>query len=1092
MRLSANIIVLLLIFFASPAPAEVIFSPGFGPENGRLSGVAIPDNSLEYHIRSDYGDIRGQNLFHSFDTFNLKINETANFLPPIEQSLPIENVISRVNGGEASTIAGTIKSQIPGADFYLLNPYGLIFEETSQLDLQGSFHASTADYLEFADGQRFDAKSNEPVSNFLASNPERFGFLNSNSELWIEEVDWDLGDFNLTLNSKRMVIREANYKSGKTLLNLHATGNSIAIQNPNQPIYSKEKENMAQVDSLILSKEGIFINDIQVETLSSQEGEISIEINSIGKLMLDNSQITARVESSNGIIKINAESIELKNSLIELIDLFSDVSGEISIEAGKLSFINDSFIITRSLSETYSSPIKIITGELALDGTSHISSIDNSDNGGTGGFIQIIAPTMLIGGSISTATTSGQAGSINIETTQLNLGGMISSSSGREGQAGAINIYSDGPISISGMGAIRTDQGKGIDLHMAEFNLQDGGRIEAKASPITIVADDAIRINQAAIVTQSGDSPSEPDIHIKAKQLILSEGGVTGTYTSSSQQAGNIHITTEEKVKLSTSQAITSIASFTNGAGQGGEIQITTPQLQLSGASAGLSSESHAEGDAGAIKLEVDELLMESGAWISTSNYAGGAGGLLEINAETAIELRGQGIENPSVLYSDNRGNGQGGDMDINTSRLRLVGVFDEQGEQTQQSGLIQALASAAGNAGHIKISAEQLEILHGGRILSMATPESSGQGGDVTLIINGNIDINGHAPGRAETTGGIGSSTQGAGDSGDIYLQARDLNIDNWGTIQSQALQGASGKAGDIVLNLDNLQLTGGADIDASNEGQSDQAGGNIQITASGQVLIEGQAYDTSAYTQVVKDGYFGGIYSNTLAPGKGGDIHIEADNILLQAGGTLSTGSKGAGSGEAGRLTIQVNEGALTMDNAALLSRAEDAGGGEINIEIQNPQVLSYLKNSEISSQAGGKQEGDWGGNIFIRNGQFLILENTDIIARANAGHGGNISIDNGVLVASGDSVLDASSKKSVDGQIIINSRVYQHTPNTLPDLTPGAAELDDQCAPGRSGSRFKLRGRGGMPDNPERLRGNGYIKRCLEENCNVENRP
>ncbi|MDM8566434.1 filamentous hemagglutinin N-terminal domain-containing protein [Candidatus Halobeggiatoa sp. HSG11] len=46
-----------------------------------------------------------------------------------------------------SPIDGLIRSTIPNADMYFLNPYGIMFGPNAQLDVQGSFHASTADYL---------------------------------------------------------------------------------------------------------------------------------------------------------------------------------------------------------------------------------------------------------------------------------------------------------------------------------------------------------------------------------------------------------------------------------------------------------------------------------------------------------------------------------------------------------------------------------------------------------------------------------------------------------------------------------------------------------------------------------------------------------------------------------------------------------------------------------------------------------------------------------------------------------------------------------------------------------------------------------
>ena len=69
------------------------------------------------------GRTLGNNLFHSFSRFNIPAGATADF-----QGAGVQNILSRVTGGEVSDIQGTLKSSIPGANFYLMNPAGVVFE----------------------------------------------------------------------------------------------------------------------------------------------------------------------------------------------------------------------------------------------------------------------------------------------------------------------------------------------------------------------------------------------------------------------------------------------------------------------------------------------------------------------------------------------------------------------------------------------------------------------------------------------------------------------------------------------------------------------------------------------------------------------------------------------------------------------------------------------------------------------------------------------------------------------------------------------------------------------------------------------------
>ena len=127
-----------------------------------------------YRITPGYGRQVGANLFHSFSQFNLQTGETATFSGPDS----VRNIISRVTGGTASTLDGTLRSTIPGANFYLVNPAGVMFGPGASLDVGGSFTVTTADYLRLANGGRYDAK-NPPDSVLVGAPVESFGFFGS-------------------------------------------------------------------------------------------------------------------------------------------------------------------------------------------------------------------------------------------------------------------------------------------------------------------------------------------------------------------------------------------------------------------------------------------------------------------------------------------------------------------------------------------------------------------------------------------------------------------------------------------------------------------------------------------------------------------------------------------------------------------------------------------------------------------------------------------------------------------------------------------------------------------------------------------------
>ena len=112
-----------------------------------------------YTIGANLGKQVRTNLFHSFGQFSLTnapVPENATFTSTGSTG-SISNVIGRVTGGSPSSIDGAIRSTITGANLYMINPSGVIFGPHATVNVSGSFHASTADYLKMSDGAKFQA-----------------------------------------------------------------------------------------------------------------------------------------------------------------------------------------------------------------------------------------------------------------------------------------------------------------------------------------------------------------------------------------------------------------------------------------------------------------------------------------------------------------------------------------------------------------------------------------------------------------------------------------------------------------------------------------------------------------------------------------------------------------------------------------------------------------------------------------------------------------------------------------------------------------------------------------------------------------------
>ncbi len=181
------IIVVFRVYADGRHPGGIILDGTIG-NTGQLN-LPGPD----YDIKADYGKQAGANLFHSFQQFNVHSGESATFSGPDS----VQNIIARVTGGNSSWIDGKLCSAIPDANLYMLNPAGVMFGPNCSLDISGSFHVSTADYLRMGENEKYFAMPHDS-SVLTASLPAAFGFLgNSTAPITFEgrgeitEEEWN-------------------------------------------------------------------------------------------------------------------------------------------------------------------------------------------------------------------------------------------------------------------------------------------------------------------------------------------------------------------------------------------------------------------------------------------------------------------------------------------------------------------------------------------------------------------------------------------------------------------------------------------------------------------------------------------------------------------------------------------------------------------------------------------------------------------------------------------------------------------------------------------------------------------------------------
>ena len=371
--------------------------------------------------------------------------------------------------------------------------------------------------------------------------------------------------------------------------------------------------------------------------------------------------------------------------------------------------------------------------------------------------------------------------------------------------------------------------------------------------------------------------------------------------------------------------------------------------------------------------------------------------GKIDIQADESLEISGT-TNGFTGLFTNTNGKGNGGDITIKTHELVVNG---NSSITTQTNGL--------GNGGNITVNVDKLNFTNGGRINASIPKNSEGNSGNITINVADSAKITGTWNNKKSS--GIASSTFGKGNSGNIsIIVGNNLILNDEATIQT--LTKSIGNAGNIYIDTHNLNIMNGADIDASNEGTGQEKGGDINIKATGNVLITAKTYEGKDLEILKKDdgnflynNSFGGIYTIAKS-GSGGNIKLTTKQLTLRKNATIST--KSITLGNAGNIQISTNS-ILNMENSAITTKAENASGG--NITIENPKLF-ILNKSQILAGAGGGN----GGNITIKADNFITSYPYD--------GDGNVEFEKIPYGTTNMSIINASSKFGLDGKIEIDA--------------------------------------------------------------------
>jgi filamentous hemagglutinin family protein len=566
-----------------------VVSFGTFPENSVLAQI-VPDSTLGAEtsvinsnvnikgIPSDQiegGAIRGTNLFHSFEEFNVREGQGAYFI----SHEGIERILSRVTGNSDSQILGKL-GVLGNADLFLINPNGIVFGINATLDLKGSFLATTANSFIFEDGTQFSATDTSAPPLLTVGIPVGLRIRESAGSI-VNQSQAALTDSNGSIFGLGLEIQ-----SGKTLAlvggNITLEGGSIAAPRGRIELGSvagTEQVGLQKIDSgWALNYEGVqnfqdieltpastFISDpafaIPLLSTFSNDGSGggSIKVQGRRVTLANGSQIFG--EGSNILVSAS-ETLQVSGiasngffSAIASLSPLTGKEGSVLINTKKL-IVQDGGRVTSDTSGIVAANVQLMTtkvpgGNLIINASEFVELKGNAES--------------LTTGLFSKTGSFGDAGNIIINTPKL----IIQDGASISAESTGLDSLGE-PIATGAAGNININASKSIELNNGFISTATSG-LGGKAGNLTIETRE-MNVSNGSEVSVNGREGQAGNLKITGNSLTLNRGFITAETGKSGVEGGaNITLQFRDLLKLENESLISATA---NGDANGGNIDI--------------------------------------------------------------------------------------------------------------------------------------------------------------------------------------------------------------------------------------------------------------------------------------------------------------------------------------------------------------------------------------------------------------------------------------------------------------------------------------------------------------------------------------
>lgn len=991
-------------------------------------GPAVDLTGMDVMITSDLGQTVGNNLFHSFSEFSLAAGQAATFLGPDT----IHTILARVTGPNPSTLNGTLRSDIPGAHLFLINPNGVLATSLGSVDLTGSLGLTTANSVLLGSDGLFTASTNPADSMLSGSLPSAFDFQSpAPAGIQIDQTGLGVGD-GLTISiiggDLRLTSGGLGASGGRVNLISLASAGTVQIEPGNidtavqiSPGATMGDINITEGSELFVTGDGGGQASLWAHNLTLADSFITapttgadpgrgIDVHATGQVTLLSSEFNTKSEATGdaGAIRVDAGGGVLLDSegidsaagffaSTRSLDPNGGRAGDIDVTADSLTLLAGSKLSVSTFGTGNGGNLQVVANNVTVDhrggpGNTVIAANSNPTATGNGGRIDVVVHdslSILDGGEIgAVANNTGAGGDITINAGDILLDGMgfngftgVSAGAKASGDAGSVGVVADSlrVLNASSFSLSSTGSGDAGDLDV------DAGSIfvDAQGSPIF-----------TGFITQTQESGAAGNLVFRADTMEIRSGGVISVRTIGTGNAGTIDIDTGALVMDGADAAVlnrsTGLFAETRGSGMSGQIRVQADSVEIA-QGAQMSSGTFGSGAGGDIDLTAQTILIgptgmstiQTGIIAQTTTEATGPSGNLRIQATDRLEINGGEISASSL------GTSQGGTIEIAAGDLVI-----------RDEGGIFAVARDDGDGGSIHVTADTVTL--DGPDVEISARAFAREIADMAVTIDishffdADLAVGIQSPLGTQVIlfNGIGGSgdnftntiiddraTQVFSDSAPPYT-GRFRPAGTAGGLSNYIGQPANGtwrllivdtfpSLDDGVLNAWSLTL--GSEV--------------FESTDVGQI-IDGSEVIRSQLFVDLGDGAL--VQPDPLGVpqgGNGGDVVVNASqSVWLTNGASISAGTFGPGDG--GNVSVITPQ--VVLDTGGLIETVSTGAGNAGDLMIQASRSVSLGQDSAISTAATLAN----GGNVQVTGGNRVTLDRAEISAQAGL-DGGEVEI-------------------------------------------------------------------------------------------------